>query len=161
MADPSDFKRGEIIGARLAGTSVIKTAELFSVARCTVWKGMTAYEKEGKISLNQNSGRKRKLSDRDLRTLTRIFRKDHKNTAPNITAERNDHLETPVSSNTVKRELHKAGFSWEDCNHIKINLFEISRCFFIILSNPIHLSHFIYTFLYIYHGYICICSMQT
>ena len=39
-----------------------------------------------------------------------IVRKDHKNTAPNITAELNDHLEKPVSSKTVKGEVHKAGF---------------------------------------------------
>ena len=49
---------------------------------------MTAFEKEGKTSsLKQNSGRKRKLSDRDRRALTWIVRKDHQNTAPYITAE--------------------------------------------------------------------------
>ena len=35
----------------------------------------------------------------------RIVRKDHKNTA-----ELKDHLENPLSSKTVRRELHKAGF---------------------------------------------------
>ena len=60
----------------------------------TVSKVITAFEKEGKTSAQkQNSGRKRKLSDRDRRTLTRIVRKDHKNTAAKITAEPNDHLE--------------------------------------------------------------------
>ena len=34
MADPSDFKRGQIVGARMEGASVIKTAELF------VWQGV-------------------------------------------------------------------------------------------------------------------------
>ena len=39
---------------------------------------MTAFEKEEKaFLLKQNSGRKRKLSDRDRRTLTWIVRKDH------------------------------------------------------------------------------------
>ena len=48
MADLSDFKRGQIVGARMAGASGTKTTELFAVARSTVLKVMTAFEKEGK-----------------------------------------------------------------------------------------------------------------
>ena len=73
---------------------------------------MTAFEKEGKTSsLKQNSGRKRKLSDRDHRTFKRIVWKDHKNTVPKIIAELNDRFENPVSSSTVKRQLNKFGFN--------------------------------------------------
>ena len=70
MTDLSDFKRGQIVGARMAGSSVTKTAEVFGVARSTISKVMTAFEKEGKTSsLKQNSRRKRMLSDWDHQTL--------------------------------------------------------------------------------------------
>ena len=95
----------------MAGANVIKTAELFGVAKTTVSKVRTAFEKEGKtFSMMQNSGRKRKLSDKDHRTLTQIIRKNLKNTTLKITAELNDYLENPVGSKTVRREIHKAGF---------------------------------------------------
>ena len=59
---------------------------------------MKASEKEGiTSSLKQNSGRKRKLSYSDRRTLTWIVRKDHKNTTSKITVGLTDHLENQVS----------------------------------------------------------------
>ena len=58
-ADLSNVKRGQIVGAHMSGTGVTKAAELFGVARNTVLKVMTAFEKERKpFSLKQNSGRK-------------------------------------------------------------------------------------------------------
>ena len=111
MAELSNFKRDHIVGAYMAGASVTKTAELFGVARSTISKIMTAFKKEGKTSsLNQNTGGKRKLSERDRRTLTLTFGKEPSNTALKITAELNNHLEKPVFSKTAGRELHKTGF---------------------------------------------------
>ena len=50
MADLSDFKRGQFVGAHMAGASVTKMAELFGVAKSTVSKVVTSFEKEGKTS---------------------------------------------------------------------------------------------------------------
>ena len=111
MADLPGFKKGQVVGTHMAEASVTKTTELFGVARSNVSKVMTAFEKERKTSSQkQNSGSERKLSYRDCQTLMWIVRKDHKNTTLKITAELNDHLENPVFSKTVRRELHKVGF---------------------------------------------------
>ena len=97
MPDLSNFKRGQIVGARMAGASLTKTAELFGVARSTVLKVMTTFGKEGKpISLMQNYGRKRNMSDKHRWILIRIVRRDHKNKSSKITTELNDYLEKPV-----------------------------------------------------------------
>jgi hypothetical protein len=59
MGDLSNFERGQIVGARLAGASVIKTATLLGVPRATVSTVMSAYTNHGKTtSAKRNSGRK-------------------------------------------------------------------------------------------------------
>ena len=47
MGDLSDFQRGQIVGAHLAGTSVTKTGTLLGVSRAAVSKVMTAYTNHG------------------------------------------------------------------------------------------------------------------
>jgi hypothetical protein len=46
----SDFERGQIVGARLAGTSVTKTATLLGALRATVSKVMSTYTNHGKTT---------------------------------------------------------------------------------------------------------------
>jgi len=71
---------------------------------------MTTYTVHGKTrSAKHNSGRKTKLQVRDRRVLTRIVTSKKKPTAEKFTTELNLHLNTQVSSNTVRRELHKMG----------------------------------------------------
>jgi hypothetical protein len=46
--ETSEFERGQIVGARLAGTSVRKPAILLGASRATVSKVMSAYTNHGK-----------------------------------------------------------------------------------------------------------------
>ena len=62
MADLSDFKRSQIVGAHMEGPSVTKSTESFHVARSGVSKEMTEFEKERKTyPLKQNSEKKLKI----------------------------------------------------------------------------------------------------
>jgi transposase len=98
MGDLSDFQRGQIVGAHLAGSSVIKIATLLGVTRAAVFEVMTAYTNYGRTSsAERNSGRNPNRSERDRRTLKRIASKNHRTTAAKVTAELNIHREDPVS----------------------------------------------------------------
>ncbi|GFV93997.1 HTH_Tnp_Tc3_2 domain-containing protein [Trichonephila clavipes] len=73
----------------------------------TVSAVMTAYKKCGNVTSDKhNSGRKRKLTDRDKRVLTRIVARKRKQSLSQITSEVNSHLRNPISSRIVQRELH-------------------------------------------------------
>jgi transposase len=104
-----DSERGLIVGVRLAGASVTKTAILIGVSKAKVSKIMSAYTNHGKTtSAKRKSWRNSTVTERDCRTLRRIVSKIHTNTTAQVTAELNIHLEDPVSTKTVRRELHKS-----------------------------------------------------
>jgi transposase len=85
----------------LAGASVTKTATLLGVSRAAVSKVMSAYRNRGKTtSVKRDSRRKLTLTERDCFTLRRIFPKNHRTTAAQMTAELNILLEDPVSTKT-------------------------------------------------------------
>jgi len=108
MRDMSDFQRGHIVSAHLAGASAAKMATLLSVSRAAVPKFMMAHTNHGKTSSAKgNSGRNSKLSERDHHTLKRIVSKNHRTTVAKVTAELNIHLVDPVSIKKVQ-ELHKS-----------------------------------------------------
>ena len=72
MGELSDFHKG---GARMAGATVTESAQLLGITKGTVWKVMTAYEKEGKTSsAKHKSSCSSSLSERERRTLNRIAR---------------------------------------------------------------------------------------
>ncbi|GFV62093.1 transposable element Tcb1 transposase [Trichonephila clavipes] len=92
---------------RCTGCSVTETAIYLGRARSTVSAVMTAYKKCGNVTSGKhNSGRKRQLTDRDKRVLTRIVARNRKQSLSQITSEVNSHLRNPISARTVQRELH-------------------------------------------------------
>jgi predicted transcriptional regulator len=59
MGGFSDFQRGQIVGARLTGASVTKTATLLRVSRAAVSKVMMTHTNHERMSsAKRNSGRK-------------------------------------------------------------------------------------------------------
>ena len=101
MGNLSEFQRGQIVGSRLAGASVTKTATLLGASRTAVSKVTMEYTSHGNTSsAKRNSSRKPKLSERDRRTLKRILFNNH-STAAKVTAELIIHLEDPVSTEEV------------------------------------------------------------
>jgi transposase len=90
MGDLSDFERGQIVGARLAGASVKKTAILLGVPRATVSEVMSTYINHRKTtSAKRNSGRKSTLTEKDCRTLRMIVSKNDTTTAAQVTRQQN------------------------------------------------------------------------
>ncbi|GFT61282.1 hypothetical protein TNCV_1227331 [Trichonephila clavipes] len=64
---------------------------------------MTAYKKCGNVTSGKhNSGRKRKLTDRDKKSLNPHSGPKRKQSLSQITSEVNSHLRNPISARTVK-----------------------------------------------------------
>jgi len=102
MEGLSDFQKGQIGGAHLAGASITIMGTLLGVSRAAISKVMMAYTNDGNTSsAERNSGQKPKLSERECHRLNRTVSKNHRTTAAKVTTELNIHLEDPVSTKTV------------------------------------------------------------
>jgi len=93
MGGFSDFQRGQIVDAHLAGAS-----------RAAVSRVMTTYTNHGRTSsTNGNSGQKPKVSEKDRRTLKGIVSINLKSTAAKVTAELHIHLDDRFHKNSLMR----------------------------------------------------------
>ena len=55
MRDLTDFEKGQIVGARMAGASITKTAELLRFSRANMSRTMSEFEKHDTTSNNRSS----------------------------------------------------------------------------------------------------------
>jgi transposase len=109
----SVFQRGRIVRARLAGASATKTATSLSVSRAVVLNLMTAYTNHGKSStVERNSGRKPKPSERDRRALKRIVYENYGTAAANVTEELNILRKDPVSTKNSPTRTSQIQHQW-------------------------------------------------
>ena len=77
VGDFTDFQKGQIVCAPLAGASITKMATLLGASKGAVSKVMMTYTNHGRtLSAKRNSGQKPKQSERHHLTLKRIVSKN-------------------------------------------------------------------------------------
>ena len=88
LSDQFDLKTGMIFGARLAGTSFSRTANLVSASRATMSRAMISYTNLDKVSSTKhNSGQISKLKDSDGWVLKKIVARNRKTALSQIQSE--------------------------------------------------------------------------
>ncbi len=101
-----------VVGARRAGLSISKTADLLGFSQTTISRGYREWSETEKISSErQLCGGKCLVDVRGQRTRGRLVRDDRKTTLTQINTRYNQRMQNTISERTTHRTLKQMGYS--------------------------------------------------
>lgn len=109
-----------------SGLKAVKVAELLKVNSSTICRFLKRFRERGDVENKHRSGRPRSITARGQTALSRIVKKDRRESLSDITKEYNKSVPKTVSKRTIQRELHRQQY-WRRTVAKKLGVREVNR----------------------------------